>query len=191
MINTVIFDCFGVLVMSGRDKLYHDFQQHEVELHDLSMQSDYGMITREEYDKAVAELTGLSVDTLEAKYWQNHTLNDSALAWVRELKSNGNYKIGMLSNIGRGWLEDFISKELQHELFDEVVLSGEVNMIKPDPHLFRLAADNLESDTIECVMIDDIEGNVDGAKRVGMEGIIFRSTPQAKEAFDSLVKGSN
>ncbi len=61
-----------------------------------------------------------------------------------------------------------------HELFDAVVCSAEVGMAKPDPAIYRLAAERLGLPPEACVFVDDSEANVRAAEQVGMRGIFFR-----------------
>lgn len=56
-------------------------------------------------------------------------------------------------------------------LFDVVVISGEVRLRKPDPEIYLLAARRLGVEPAECVFVDDLAANVEGAVRVGMTGI--------------------
>lgn len=57
------------------------------------------------------------------------------------------------------------------ELFDTVVISGEVGLRKPDPRIYRLAASQLGVLPAHCVFVDDLAPNVRGAAAVGMVGI--------------------
>jgi putative hydrolase of the HAD superfamily len=63
------------------------------------------------------------------------------------------------------------------ELFDVVVISGEVAMRKPEPEIFRLTAGRLGLEPAECVFVDDLPPNVRGAVAVGMVGV-HHVTPQ-------------
>ena len=187
-IKAVIFDCFGVLIIGGKKSIQHDFPSHKTELHDLAMRSDYGYITRDEFNATTTELTGLSAADFEARYWAKNVRNESAFEWVRALTISTDYSIGMLSNIGRGWLDDLIPEQERDELFTSVVLSGDVGMIKPAPELFALAAQRLGVLPQECVMIDDLLDNIDGASRAGMHGIVFDTTAQAQAELDRIVE---
>jgi putative hydrolase of the HAD superfamily len=62
-------------------------------------------------------------------------------------------------------------RELFGELFDQVVISGEVGLRKPDPEIFQHALDLLGLPPEECAFIDDIEHNVRAAERLGMVGV--------------------
>lgn len=57
------------------------------------------------------------------------------------------------------------------ELFDAVVISGEVGLRKPQPEIYALAASRLDVTAAECVFVDDLRPNVRGAVAAGMLGI--------------------
>lgn len=187
-IKAVIFDCFGVLVLSGRGSLYHDYPHLKEQIYDLERQSDYGMISRDDFNQAVSQMTDLSPQTVEERYWSTSVLNESAIEWVKEVKKAGDYKVGLLSNIGRGWLDDVIPADKRKEMFDAEVLSSEVGAVKPAAEIFELAAQRLGVTPFECVMIDDILANVDGAERVGMQGVLFGTTTQARTELEIQIK---
>jgi putative hydrolase of the HAD superfamily len=83
------------------------------------------------------------------------------------------YRIALLSNADatlRGRLE---SAGIDR-LFDDLVVSAEVKMAKPEPAVFRLAAARLGLAPAECVFVDDWDKNVDAAREVGMRAILYR-----------------
>jgi putative hydrolase of the HAD superfamily len=60
------------------------------------------------------------------------------------------------------------------ELFDHVVLSGEVGVRKPSRRIFRIAAERAGVPPERCLMVDDLEHNLVGAGRVGMQTLLHR-----------------
>ncbi|HYO17422.1 MAG TPA: HAD-IA family hydrolase, partial [Dermatophilaceae bacterium] len=62
-----------------------------------------------------------------------------------------------------------------HEMFDAVVISGEVGMRKPEPEIFELALDRIGLPAGECVFVDDMAHNVVAAERAGLAGIVHRT----------------
>jgi putative hydrolase of the HAD superfamily len=190
-INAVIFDCFGVLVASARNILHQEYPQSLQEMDNIEHESDYGMISRSEVNQALSKITGLSPETLEKKYWSSSVRNEKAIDWVRDLKKSGKYKMGMLSNIGGGWINDFLPVTLQKELFDEVILSSDVGMIKPEIAVYLMMAKRLGVKPDECVMIDDKPINIDGAVDAGMQGVVFRSLTLAQDDFAKLLESNN
>ncbi len=190
-IKAVIFDCFGVLIVPNQALLTHDFPEKVDEFRDLSMQSDYGYISREEYSRAAIELTGLTSEEFQKRYWNSKVRNEPVFDWINDLKKSHQFKLGMLSNISVWRLEDFIPKTERDKLFDSVVLSGEEGMIKPSPEIYELTANRLGVDASECIMIDDLLGNIDGAALIGMKTILFGDVDQAKADFDRLIESEN
>lgn len=186
-IKAIIFDCFGVLVMSGKEAVDHDYPQFATELHDLTLRSDYGYISRADFDKELSELTGIPLEGIEAHYWAKNVRSESVFAWVRELKRAGEYKVGLLTNIGREWLDDFLPVGERAELFDAEVLSGQVGITKPDQRIYEMIADKLGVESYECVMIDDLLQNVEGAARAGMQTVLFGSLPQAQADLERVL----
>ena len=95
------------------------------------------------------------------------------IALVRALRLD--YRVSILSNADatlRGRLHDGLGI---HDLFDDVVCSAEVGLAKPDPAIYRLAAERLGLAPAACVFVDDFERNVTAAREVGMQGILFRA----------------
>ncbi len=59
------------------------------------------------------------------------------------------------------------------DLFDGIVVSGEEQLLKPDPAIYRLLLDRYGLAAADCVFIDDSAANVAGARAIGMEGILY------------------
>jgi putative hydrolase of the HAD superfamily len=100
---------------------------------------------------------------------------------VRRARGSG-LKTALLSN---SWGMDYPREEWD-EIFDVVVISGEVGMRKPEPAIYRYAADKLEVEPAECVFVDDLGTNIKGAVAVGMVGVKFVSAEQAIDELEAL-----
>lgn len=85
------------------------------------------------------------------------------LTAVREARARG-IRTAMISNadVRPDWLPD---------VFDAIVLSGEVGFGKPDARIYRLAAKRIGVEPAECVFVDDLRTNVVGAVVAGMVGV--------------------
>ena len=171
MIKGIIFDCFGVLYGGSLETLYGMCPpDRRDEVSDIHNQADYGFITGDDYARGLAEILGVTYDEIVAVLRVAHHRNSELIDFVRELKKDGTYKIGLLSNVSKGTAEELFGDEL-HELFDAVVLSYEESLAKPNPAVFTLSAQRMGLSTGECVMIDDLEANCDGAEIAGMQSI--------------------
>lgn len=58
--------------------------------------------------------------------------------------------------------------------FDGIVVSGEENLLKPDAAIYRLLLDRHGLAALDCLFIDDVAANVEGARQVGMQGHHFQ-----------------
>lgn len=59
------------------------------------------------------------------------------------------------------------------ELVDHVVSSARVGFAKPDPRIYRLAAQRAGASPARCLFVDDSAGNVDAARSLGMTGLLY------------------
>jgi putative hydrolase of the HAD superfamily len=99
---------------------------------------------------------------------------DPMVAAVREIRT-GSLLTGLISN---SWSTTHYDRRLLAELFDDVVISAEVGLHKPQPDIYRLAAERLEVQPAECIFVDDLRENCEGAEAVGMTAIRFRDPQQ-------------
>lgn len=108
-----------------------------------------------------------------------------AADWICRLKERG-VNVFCLSNISDKICRD-CSQELDFLRFtDGRVLSYEEKMIKPDPAVYRLILERYGLSAEECIFIDDIENNVNAAKALGINGIVFQNQPQADWEIEAL-----
>lgn len=191
MIKAIIFDCFGVLVKSGHNLLRQDFPELHSLVDELQDKSDLGVLSRHEFNQIVAEKTGLTSDQVDDRYWGTNKYDFSAIDMADSLKKSGLFKVGLLSNISRDWMHEILEYFDDRKIFDEMLLSGDVNIVKPDQRIFKLMADKLGFKPDECVMVDDLASNINGARLAGMHGVVFYSTDQARDDLNKLLELNN
>jgi putative hydrolase of the HAD superfamily len=125
--------------------------------------------------RAHAELetrAGRALPALHEEWRRAQRPIDSNLVPVERLRPP--YKVSVLSNADaslRARLEE--DMRIKH-LFDDIVCSAEVGMAKPEPEIFRLAAERLGVAPAECVFVDDWDQNIAAAQAVGMTAICYR-----------------
>lgn len=100
---------------------------------------------------------------------------------VRRVRRAGR-KTGLVSN---SWGNDY-PRESWAELFDVVVISGEVGMRKPEPRIYLHAAAALGVEPQECVFVDDLASNVEGAAEVGMIAVHHRTLEATVAELETL-----
>lgn len=104
------------------------------------------------------------------------------LAVLRVVREHG-VRTGLLSNADGLWAPP----DGWSELFDAVVISGEVGLAKPDRRIYLLAAAELDLPPEECVFVDDLAVNVRGAAAVGMVGVHHRSVGSTLAELETLL----
>lgn len=94
-------------------------------------------------------------------------LDEPMVDLVRELRAAG-VPVALVSNsLGR----DSYARIDLDELFDVAVVSGRVGIRKPSRRIYAIACERLGVRPQECILIDDLEHNLVGAARLGIEGI--------------------
>ena len=73
------------------------------------------------------------------------------------------------------------------ELFDGVVISGEVGMHKPQPEIYTLGAERVGLPAQECVFVDDLRENCEGAEAVGMTAVLHRGAADSVPRLEELL----
>jgi epoxide hydrolase-like predicted phosphatase len=205
--DAVLFDFSGVLVTSAfapfvavlGDQLpyeealelmmgaYHedtDHPWHQVERGELAMADWFAHIDQE------VKARGLTADWGALKTaFDQLVVHDVMVDRVKSLRAEG-YRVALVTNNvkegGQSWramLDDDVD-----ELFDAVVDSSAVGMRKPDPRIYLHALDALGSiEPGRAVFLDDHPGNVDGARRAGLVGILVDDPVEAIAELDGIL----
>lgn len=82
--------------------------------------------------------------------------------------------IYILSNASDAFYEYF-PKFLPLTFFDGVVVSADIHMLKPDPEIYTYLTDKYGLEPSECLFIDDMPQNVQGAKQAGLQAVRFEN----------------
>lgn len=135
-----------------------------------------GLGDRQAWRKAahrmLEERAGKPLPPLHEKWQASQRAIEPNLHLVRELRAS--YKLAILSNADIS-LRSRLEHELGiHHLFDDIVCSAEVGMAKPETAVFLLSAERLGLEPGECVFVDDLDTNVEAARQVGMQAVLFR-----------------
>jgi epoxide hydrolase-like predicted phosphatase len=119
---------------------------------------------------------------LLARMFAGQRLDEEMLALLRKLKASG-VPTGLLSNSWGGGYPT----ELFPDMFDAIVISGEVGMRKPEPRIFLHAAQLLGLEPRECVFIDDIQANITAAEQIGFTGVLHTAAEDTARQVAELL----
>jgi epoxide hydrolase-like predicted phosphatase len=188
MIRAIIFDCFGVLTTESfglfRDKYFEGTPEKRAEANKLMDKLNTGQLAYDVFLNGLVDLSGASIAVVN-DYMTRNKPNEPLFNFMRkELKPK--YKLGLLSNAGDNWLKEIFSQK-DMDLFDDIVLSYELGVIKPDPKIYEVAANRLKVLPSECVFIDDNPGHCNGGAKVGMKTICYKNLEQTKKDLERLL----
>ncbi len=122
-------------------------------------------------------------------FFAGDEIDQDLMDFIRSIKKN--MKSGMITNAWPG-MRHYIEEVWNiADAFDVIVVSAEVNLVKPHPEIFNLALEQLELDPEETIFIDDFIENVQGAEAIGMTGIHFVSTDDVVAKLRGLLNIDN
>lgn len=190
MIKGILFDVGGVLVTGNIETFFtkvspviHMHMGH-LKYEPTSMVPDFAkgkmdaricfeMLFKQKFD----DKTYNKILEIFTTNWQPYP---PMLELVKKIKATGKYKLGVLSNSDPLNSPIFRSKGL-YDLFDAVTLSHEVGYAKPEPEIYKIALKKLGIPKKETIFIDDLMPCIEGAKKIGLNGIQFKNKEQLIE----------
>lgn len=195
-IKAVVFDWGGVLMEDPSEEMYTYFAnklgvdkdqlRKAVKMNDIFIQTDEEGET-ELWKKVCNELGCEMPDNQDSLWHEAFKKVHLPYPKVRELAKSlrERYKTGLLSNTEKVGVMMIKNDGLEKD-FDETVYSCEVGLVKPDERIYRLMLKKLGVKPEEAVFIDDKEINIDGARKVGMKGIVFLNYQQLVQELKQL-----
>jgi epoxide hydrolase-like predicted phosphatase len=142
-----------------------------------------GKLEQEEFEERFAKLLGLdeAADLIESMF-RGMLPCEPMVEAVRATGARG-VKTGLVSN---SWSTSHYDRGMLEELFDTAVISAEVGLHKPQPEIYRLAAERIAEPPERCVFVDDLRENCAGAEAVGMTAILHRSPAESIARIEEL-----
>jgi putative hydrolase of the HAD superfamily len=153
---------------------------------------DLALLTEAEWGRRVADhverSSGIRHDfaRFSDEWFRDRPTNQEMVDYLRELRGRG-YFVGMLTNNVREWEPHWRAMLPADEIFDAVVNSCEVGVRKPDAAIFELAERRFGLDPHQCVLIDDLEENSEGARSRGWQAVTFRDNTSVRDELEALL----
>jgi epoxide hydrolase-like predicted phosphatase len=114
--------------------------------------------------------------------------NPGMIDLIREVRRDG-LRTALLTNNVKEWEATWRSMIPIDEMFETVVDSAFVGCRKPDPRIYQLTLERVELEPEQCIFIDDLEVNIEAANELGLHGVHFRETAQARAEVHALLAG--
>jgi len=148
-----------------------------------------GELTEEGFSERFGPMLGVaSHEGLVDRLFAGIRPDEAMVGAVRRAREGG-VRTGLVSN---SWGAGRYDRDSFPDLFDAVVISGEVGLHKPEPEIFELAAERVRVPPVETVFVDDLRENCAGAEAVGMTAILHRGAdstlPELERLFDVTLR---
>jgi putative hydrolase of the HAD superfamily len=143
-----------------------------------------GAIDQDEFGERFGELLEIEDRSeLVERMFGGIRPDERMLAALRKARAAG-VRTGLISNsMGAGRYD----RDAFPELFDGVVISGDVGLHKPQPEIFLLGAERAGAAPEECVFVDDLRENCEGAEAVGMRAVLHRGAETTLPELEKLL----
>jgi epoxide hydrolase-like predicted phosphatase len=142
-----------------------------------------GELAEAEFEPRFASTLGVPAPGLIDRLFSGGRLDEAMLSAVRRARAGG-IRTGLISN---SWGTRRYDRELLAELFDGVVISGEVGMRKPTPAIYELGAERIGLEPAACVFVDDLPFNLKPAAELGMATVRHRDAEQTIAELERLL----
>ncbi|HEV2700095.1 MAG TPA: HAD family phosphatase [Steroidobacteraceae bacterium] len=198
-VRNVIMDLGGVMLEWNPDHLLTPFQpQPELrrQLRASVFGQDWRLFDRGQLSEAellgrLEVCTGQSRDILVAIVEAARGClleKPETVKLVRALRQRG-FNLYCLSNMPGPFYEHLRRRHDFWDVFHGVVISGDVQMMKPEPEIYLHLLERFGLRAQESVFVDDLQANVDAAQAVGLHAIRFRDAAQCERELDALLGG--
>lgn len=141
--------------------------------------SDVGALTQEQLFSELGRLSGLPAGQVLEEWRSLVRIDSEVVELIDELC--GKFRIALLTNSPSGFVQEIIDRHKLRSRFEQVIVSSEEGLVKPDPMFFRLALARLGVTATASMFVDDNPINVASAESVGLNGIVFSSVLQLRE----------
>lgn len=188
MIKVIAFDYAGVIIPGPMSQWVKNNLSKEDENWKLYKESahkwDRGEMTLDEVYKVLSKITGIPADQIWEKFYLKADLNRDVIKIIKKLKRN--YKIFLFSNFISELIRKLLSNHNITDCFDEIIISSEHKMKKPDVEFFNLLLRISNVKKNEILLIDDRKDNIDAAKAFGITTILFTNTKNLEDDLGKM-----
>jgi epoxide hydrolase-like predicted phosphatase len=126
-----------------------------------------GRLADKEFESGLAAILGVPAPDLIVRMFAGSRPDSTMATAIRAVRQAG-VRTALISN---SWGTGGYDRPLLNELFDAVVISGEVGIRKPAPDIYALGAQRIDLPPEQCVFVDDLAFNLKPADELGMATI--------------------
>jgi len=157
--------------------------REDAECRALLIELETGRLSEEAFEPQFAARLGVPATGLIDRLFAGSGPDEPMLEAVLRARRSG-LRTGLISN---SWGTRRYDRGMLAELFDGVVISGEVGTRKPDPEMYRLGAERIGIEPHACVYVDDLPFNLPPAAELGMATVHHTETDQTIAELERLL----
>jgi putative hydrolase of the HAD superfamily len=195
-IKAVVFD-LGDVILDWRTPFQAFFNRFRLELNsaldsckDLIIEAELGKMDTDELCRKMMQRLG------HFSQWPNlrkimpagFIPREESFSLLKQLK--GKYRLAILSNLELGQFEAINKLWRLAQFFETAVISCEIGLRKPDPEIFRYLLNKLGLNSQDCLFIDDLDNNVEAAKKLGFATVRFTDPKASVELIRKRLYGT-
>ncbi len=197
VIKNVVFDVGNVIVRWAPLEIvrltFGNVEQPEelakkVFMSDIWLDLNRGFLNEiEAKDRYQLELDFTPQDCDRLFYYVKQSLIElyGSVDLLKKVKAAGYGVYALTDNVVE--IVDFLKTEYDFwPLFDAATVSADLGLLKPQPEIYHSLLNSNQLIAEQCVFLDDMPHNVEGAKSVGMHAIQFLSAEQAEDELKAL-----
>lgn len=173
MYTTIIFDLYGVLLPDPYAIWLANNGIEKTHVYtELMNRRDNGEIDTSLFFSELSRLTTIPEESIRANFYQPVAVSNEMRELLKALSSR--YKLGLLTNSSKRThtvLEDIGLTSV----FNEIVISADVGVVKPQPEIFEIMLQRIGSSANETIFIDDNNQNVASAATLGITATQFEN----------------
>jgi HAD superfamily hydrolase (TIGR01509 family) len=180
----VVFDFFGVISSEvAKYWLANYFPPEQArKIKDaLFPAADRGDVSQEALFAQLATMVKISPEQFAREFYSYVKIDPDMVALIRRLR--GRTRLGLLTNAMAPFVRGILADHQLEPLFDDILVSAECRMAKPDHAFFRAMLEKLDVTAADAVMVDDNADNIAAAREVGMQTVLFTSCAELERAL--------
>jgi putative hydrolase of the HAD superfamily len=186
VLTSDLFESFSAFCLAegiGADAVRNRFRS-DPEARELLIALEEGRMDEHEFEPRFAALLEVrEADGLIERLMAGAEPDLEMIDAVRAARAAG-VRTGLVSN---SWGTRRYDRDLLGDLFDRVVISGEVGMRKPAPEIYALGAERIGLAPGECVFVDDLPFNLPPAAELGMATVRHRAASGTIPVLEALL----
>jgi putative hydrolase of the HAD superfamily len=197
-IRAVFFDFGGVIMRTEyQSPLQHLAERFNMDYDDIDQivfgsesarRASLGQITEGAHWAEVLKRLKRPVSEIKVfsdEFFGGDVIDHTLVEYVRTLQ--GKVHTGLISNAWSG-LRSFLIREKIKDIFDTVIISAEVGVVKPSAKIYEVALEQAKVHANQAVFVDDVAVNIEGCEKVGMKGILFKDPKETLIQLNRVLK---